>query len=105
MTGQSLEQVRADLARRVAAMNARAPRARARELATEVDAIRAAARRAGLHPVVTVAHLLNDALSRGERGALIHGWLHVLGDAVRCDRSDPDACRAYAAACAVRVDG
>lgn len=94
------ESVRTELTRRVAAIRYRASRA---ELAREVDAIRSVAHRAGLHPAVTVAHLLDDALSRGERGALVQGWLLLLGDAVGSERSDPAACDAFAAACAVRI--
>lgn len=103
MAGTELEAVRADLGRRVAAMEGR--KAAPAELAREVDAIRAIAQRNGMHPAVTVAHLLDDALSRGERGPLVHGWLQLLGDAVRSDRSDPAATSTFAAACAVRFIG
>src|SRR3546814_9888626 len=56
----------------------------------------------GLLPAVTVAQVLESALAEGERGALIHGWLSILHDAIRCDRFDRPACDAYAAACSVR---
>lgn len=101
MAGAELEAVRAELKGRVAAIEGR--RASRRELAQEVNAIRAAARRAGLHPAAAVAHLLDDALSRGERGPLVDGWLAVLGDAMTSERSDAAACDAFAAACAVRI--
>ena len=100
-----LENVKADLAARIAAIDVRAPYARACELAPEVDAIRAIAHRAGLNPAVTVAHFLDSALSRGEHGALVHGWLAVLRDAVGSDRQDIAACDAFAAACSVRLAG
>ena len=91
---------RVELRRRVAAMGgARASRA---ALAAQVDAIRSIAHRAGLHPAATVAHLLDDALARGERGPLVDGWIAVLGDAIGSERSDPAAAQAYAAACVVR---
>lgn len=93
--------VRADLRRRVAAIGAK--RASRTALATEVDAIRGIAHRAGLHPAATVAHLLDDALARGEHGALVDGWLALLGDAVASERSDSAAAQAFAAACVVRT--
>lgn len=105
--GQSidLDDVKADLAARIAAIDVRAPYARACELAPDVDAIRVIAHRNGLNPAVTVAHFLDSALSRGEHGALVHGWLAVLRDAVTSDRQDLAACDAFAAACSVRLAG
>ena len=100
-----LESVKADLAARIAAIDVRAPYSRACELAPDVDAIRAIAHRAGLNPAVTVAHFLDSALSRGEHGALVHGWLAILRDAVGCERQDVQACHAFAAACSVRLAG
>lgn len=101
MTGAALEAVRAELNGRIAAIGGR--RAGRAELARELDAIRSIASGAGLRPAVAVAHLLDDALSRGERGPLVHGWLAVLSDAVASERNDPAACDAFAAACAVRL--
>ena len=66
---------------------------------------RAIAARAGMRPAVAVAGLLDDALARGEQGALVGDWLRLLRDAVDCDRTDPAAARAFAAACAVRFVG
>ncbi|WP_445191064.1 hypothetical protein ACT009_10640 [Sphingomonas sp. Tas61C01] len=100
-----LENVKADLAARIAAIDVRAPYSRACELAPDVDAIRAIAHHAGLNPAVTVAHFLGSALSRGEHGALVHGWLAVLRDAVGSDRQDVAACDSFAAACSVRLAG
>ncbi|PAX07580.1 hypothetical protein [Sphingomonas lenta] len=98
-----LEGVRTELHGRIAAIGART--ASRVELAQEIDAIRAIAHRAGMHPAVTVAHLLDDALSRGEHGPLVHGWLSVLNDAVASARHDAAACDTFAAACAVRFNG
>ena len=100
-----LESVKADLAARIAAIDVRAPYSRACELAPDIDAIRAIAHRAGLNPAVTVAHFLDSALSRGEHGALVHGWLAVLRDAVGSERQDLAACDSFAAACSVRLAG
>ncbi|HVF94973.1 MAG TPA: hypothetical protein VM900_11730 [Sphingomonas sp.] len=100
-----LDSVRADLAARIAAIDVRAPYVRACELAPDVDAIRVIAHRYGLNPAVTVAHFLDSALSRGEHGALVHGWLAVLHDAVISERQDLAACDAFAAACSVRLAG
>lgn len=91
--------VRADLARRIGAIEWRAG---PRGVAIEVDAIRAIAHRHRMLPAVTVAHLLESALARGEHGALVHGWLAMLKDAVACERQDEAASRAFAAACSVR---
>jgi hypothetical protein len=101
MAGTGLDAIRAELAARVSAIEGGALRRGA--LATELDSIRHAAHRAGLHPAVTIAHLLDDALSRGERPAA--GWLGLLGDAVRSERTDVHACDTFAAACAVRFAG
>ena len=100
-----LDAVRADLTMRIAAIDTRAPYARPCELAPAIDAIRVIAHRNGLNPAVTVAHFVDSALSRGERGALVHGWLSILRDAVGCERQDVQACHAFAAACSVRLAG
>ena len=98
-----LADVKAELAARIAAIDGRAPYVAARDLAGEVDAIRLIAHRNGLNPAVTVAHFLDWALARGERGVLLHGWLAMLGEAVASDRQDVAACDAFAAACSVRL--
>lgn len=97
--------VRADLSARIAAIDVRAPYARPCELAPEIDAIRVIAHRSGLNPAVTVAHFVDYALSRGEHGALVHGWLAMLSDAVGSERQDLAACDSFAAACSVRLAG
>lgn len=97
--------VRADLTARIAAIDVRAPYARPCELAPDIDAIRIIAHRSGLNPAVTVAHFVDYALARGERGALVHGWLAMLSDAVGCERQDVAACDSFAAACSVRLAG
>lgn len=99
-----LDAVKAELGARIAALDVRAPYARPRDLAPELDAIRLIAHRNGLNPAVTVARFLDSALSRGECGAMVHGWLAVLHDAVRCERQDVAACDAFAAACSVRLE-
>ena len=94
--------VRADLALRIAALEtARQP---LRALASDLDQVRRIAQAAGMLPAVTVAHVLEAALARGERGPLIRGWLDILRDAVRCESSDPAACDTFAAACSVRYN-
>ncbi len=98
-----LDAVKAELRERIDAMDARADRARAADLARELGQVRLLAHRSGLAPAVTVVRLLESALARGEHGALVHGWLSVLNDAVACDRHDGAACDAYAAACSVRL--
>jgi hypothetical protein len=100
-----MEAVRADLAARIAALDVRAPYARPCELAPGIDAIRAIAHRSGLNPAVTVAHFVGSALARGQHGALVHGWLSLLTDAVACERQDLAACETFAAACSVRLAG
>lgn len=99
----SLDQVRADLSARIAAINGRALHARAHEIAPDIDAIRIIAHRAGLNPAVTVAHFLDTALARGVRGAVVRDWLAMLADAVGSERQDLAACEVYAAACSVRM--
>ena len=54
-------------------------------MASDLDQVRRIARAAGMFPAVTVAHALESALARGERGPLIRGWLDILRDAVGCD--------------------
>jgi hypothetical protein len=98
-----VDRIRADLAARIAAMDVRADRARPSDLAEDLDAIRRIALANGMQPAVSVAHVLDSALSRGEHGALIHGWLGVLRDAIGCDRFDAQACDSYIAACSVRL--
>jgi hypothetical protein len=100
-----MDAVRADLASRIAAIDVRAPYTQPRDLASDVDAIRVIAHRNGLNPAVTVAHFLDSALSRGENGPLVHGWLSLLADAIGSDRQDIAACETFAAACSVRLAG
>ena len=97
--------VKADLAARIAAIDVRAPYSRPCDIATEIDAIRVIAHSNGLNPAVTVAHFVDSALSRGEQGALLHGWLRMLGDAIASERQDMRACDTFAAACSVRLAG
>lgn len=99
MGSDSLADIKADLANRVATIEWRAGPAR---IADEVDRVRAIAHRHQLLPAVTVAHLLGSALARGERGALVHGWLALLREAVTSERQDRAACEVFAAACTVR---
>lgn len=99
MRDDDLAAIRAELARRIARIEWRAGPQR---IAAEVNEIRALALRHRLLPAVTVAHLLEHALVRGERGALVHGWLSMLSEAVASERQDSAASDAFAAACAVR---
>lgn len=98
-----LDLVRRELASRIAVLNGRASRARPRELAAAVDDIRVLALGAGLTPAVTVIHFITAALARGERGVGVHGWLHMLSDAVGSERLDVATCDTFAAACSVRL--
>jgi hypothetical protein len=95
--------VRADLVQRVAALDLRTASGRTCDLAQDLDAIRRIAQANGMQPAVSVAHVLDAALARGERGPLIRGWLDILRDAIDCDRIDAPACDAYLAACSVRL--
>ena len=91
------------MAQRIAALDLRAARGLPRDLAEDLDAIRRIAQANGMQPAVSVAHVLDAALARGERGALIHGWLDILRDAIGCERVDGATCDAYVAACSVRL--
>lgn len=97
-----MDGVRADLALRIAALDAAARTTR--QWANDLDQVRRIALAAGMLPAVTVAHALESALARGERGPLIRGWLAILRDAVGCEASDPATCDTYAAACLVRYN-
>ncbi len=99
---QRMNGVRAELALRIAALeSAQRP---LRQLASDLDQVRRIARAAGMLPAVTVAHALEAALARGERGPLIKGWLDILRDAVKCEATDEASCDTYAAACSVRYN-
>lgn len=99
MQATDIMDVKAELSHRIAAIEWRGGPAR---IAGDVDRIRAIAHRHHMLPAVTVAHLLESALARGERGALVHHWLALLAEAVASDRQDEAASRAFAAACTVR---
>lgn len=94
--------VKADLARRIGAIEWRAGPAR---VAGDVDAIRAIAARHQMLPALAVAHSLERALALGACGTAVHGWLSLLSDAVTCDRQDAAARDAFAAMCATRFAG
>lgn len=104
-TGAVEPAIIAELAARIDMIDARARNARAGELASELEAVRAMACANGIQPAVTVIHAIDSALARGEHRAMIHGWLSILRDAVGCDRRDADADAAFAAACVVRYGG
>jgi hypothetical protein len=91
--------IRTDLGVRIAAL---AMRGRAADLAVELDSIRHIAAANGLLAVVAVAHALESAVARGERGPLVQGWLTVLNDAVGSDRQDKALGELFASACGVR---
>lgn len=94
-----VEGIRADLSRRIGAIEWRGGSGR---IAGEVDAVRRIAQRHGMRAAETVAQALEGALARGERGPLVHAWLGLLREAVASERQDEAAGRTYAAACAVR---
>ena len=96
------ESVREALVSRIDAMGHHAGRLTINDMASELEEVRRLAARHGMTPAVTVVHALDSALARGEHGPLILGWLEILRDAVRCGTSDPAACEAFAAVCAVR---
>lgn len=95
-------QIQSELAARIGLIGAASTRRRAADIATEIDEIRQIAHRHGLYPAVAVSHALESALARGEHGAMIQGWLAILGDAIGCDRQDRAACETFVAACSVR---
>lgn len=99
MIDDGITDIRAELTRRIGAIEWRAGPA---AIAGEIDAIRRVAHRNRMLPAVTVAHLLESALARGEHGPLVHGWLAMLRDAVGSERQDAAASDAFAAACQVR---
>lgn len=100
-----LEQARAELSRRIVVVGQWAGGRQQDALAAEIEAIRRIARAHGMYPAASVAHALQMAIGRGERGPLIQGWIAILQDAVGCERTDEAACDAYAAACSVRLAG
>ncbi|OJU22851.1 MULTISPECIES: hypothetical protein [unclassified Sphingomonas] len=99
MPNDDVAEIRGELARRIAAI---APRRGAAALAREIDAIRRIAHHNNMLPAVTVAHLLESALARGEQGVLVHDWLAMLDEAVHSDCQDAATSDAFAAACQVR---
>lgn len=99
---EGMSAVRAELTRRIGAIEWRAGPAR---VASDVDAIRTIARRHDMLPAATVAHLMERALAGGTRGVAVHGWLGLLHDAVVCERQDSGACDSFAALCATRLSG
>lgn len=101
----SVEQARDDLAQRLVVLGARAAQAPRDMLAAEIEGIRRTALTHGILPAVGVAHALEMALGRGDRGPLIDGWIALLKDAVLCGENDAATCDAYVAACSVRLVG
>ncbi|QKR98499.1 hypothetical protein F9288_01700 [Sphingomonas sp. CL5.1] len=99
MQEDDFSEIRAELTRRIVAIEWRRGTG---GIAREIDAIRRIAHRNGMLPAVTVAHLLESALARGEHGALVQDWLAMLGEAVHSERQDDATSDAFAAACQVR---
>ena len=96
------ELVRGDLDHRIAACRAASATATNAQLASDLDQVRRIAHANGMLPAVTVAHALEAALARGERGPMILGWLDILSDAIGSGACDARAAETYAAACSVR---
>lgn len=101
-TQTGIGQVRSELAARLGLIGAVSARRRVEDIAIEIGAIREIAHHHGLFPAVAVSRALESALARGERGALIQGWLSILGEAIGCDRQDRAACETFVAAGSVR---
>lgn len=101
----AIEQARNDLAQRLVVLGDRARHQSRNILAEEIEAIRRVAAANGMFPAASVAHALEMALGRGERGPLIEGWIAVLRDAVLSDRQDREAGDIFAAACSIRLVG
>ncbi len=99
----TIGQIQSELAARIGVISMVSARRRADAIAIEIGQIRQIANRHGLYPAVAVSHALESALARGECGALIQGWLSILGDAIGSERHDPAACETFAAACSVRL--
>jgi len=102
-TQTGIGQIRSELAARLGLIGAVSARRRVEDIAIEIGAIREIAHHHGLFPAVAVSRALESALARGERGALIQGWLSILGDAIGSERHDRAACETFAAACSVRL--
>jgi hypothetical protein len=98
-------EVRAQLDARIDAFGKHLGRATRTDLLTELNGLRRLARLHHIAPVLAVISLLDAALTRGERGALVLGGLGVLRDAVGSARVDEQAACIYAAACSVRLAG
>ncbi len=94
-----------DLAERVARLDITAPFLRARDLASEISAIRAAADARGMLPVAAVARALERAVARGESRAALGHWIAMLNEAVECGRTDATSGSVFLAAGAVRRAG
>ena len=60
---------------------------------------------AGVLPVVAVAHALESALGRGERGMIVRGWIAMLSEAVGCGQTDARTGHVFLAAGAMRLGG
>lgn len=97
--------IAAELSARVAALDAAADHMNCAAILDELDLLRRMAAASGITPAVTVIHAIDSALARGERGALVHGWLQILADAMASGRGDRTAHDSYVAACSVRLSG
>ena len=95
--------IRAELARRIEAVDRHCDSLRTGEIADELETIRKAAAANGIRSAVVVIHAIDTILSRGERGSRVHTGLAILRDAVACDRDDAPACDTFAAACSLRL--
>jgi hypothetical protein len=94
-----------DLAERVARLDVTARYLRARDLATEIGAIRAIADARGMLPAAAVARALERAVARGESRAAIGHWITMLNEAIGCGRTDAASGSVFLAAGLVRLAG
>jgi hypothetical protein len=98
-----MDPVRLDLVRQVAAITASLDGARPAAIARDLDRVSAIARANGLLAAAAVAPLIGLALAAGGQRSVARGWLAILTDAIGSERHDPEAARAFAGACSVRL--
>ncbi len=93
--------LRAELKRRVEAVEIALPR---RPLA-EIAALAALARSHGLRPVERLSDGLGRALAHGQAPAALAAWLERMRDAILCEETSEAAADACVAAVVVRLAG
>lgn len=101
-TQDAIETIKAELDRRLAALEGGRLSLKAGQLIEEIESIRRIARDVGLHGLSELAHGLETAMARKDGGLCVLPWLEAMRGLLGYDAANPLAARSWMAVLAQR---